>query len=970
MVYKWGRYGLVRLKQHHVFAIVINDDALRNWLIIGGIGMSRRPMLGNMPAHARRGRWTKGTVAAAVASMLIGSAVYADTLEEIVVTAQKRSENVQKVPIAITAFTAETIQSKGLNNLHALSNLTPNVNLDGGAPFSGDSSVLSASIRGIGQDDFAFNLDPGVGVYLDGVYLARTIGANQNLLDVDRIEILKGPQGTLFGRNTIGGAINIVTHTPGTESKISGSMTLGSYNRHDVLLTADMPISDTLLTTVSVSSQTREGYQKVVPYPADSIIGSTPYMVSGQADYPKAPGTESSSANGGQNVQALRFKMLWHASDTLDATLAGDYTHENQSGLANTIRSVTTSNGTTYQPPSFGLLGSPSLFGNLYNMCITTPASGLGGPFNTTNGMCGPLAVGTWNGTTGKFSGSGYGPGSAALGGVGAVGVPNSVLAGLVSAFPTVAPYVHQGAGGVGSVIYPGQVPRIYWDFANTQTGNIDTTYANGPSFAKYDSVGTSITLDWQISNDLKFKSITGWRQINWNIGTDLDGEPESMQEVTDSQHQHQISQEFQLNGKAVSDRLNYALGLYYFSEGGYVHDFVPFDTGYLYILDAANDVKTDSYAAFAHLDFNVTDQWTLTAGGRYSEERKQFLGGQADLNGFNYKASGCLDPNANAQTYLGPNVPPISCQTLLGFPVAGQPLRYFPDVWDHQDWNVFTPTVGTQYQFTPDVMGYLSWSKGFKSGGWTTRLSQPILDPSLARFNPEYDQTYEIGMKSQWFDHHVQANVAAFYSKYKGIQLNVQEGPSPVYQNAGDATIKGLELELASVFDNGFGLNFTAGYMDAYYTYLNPCLLYFEVPAGSGNCVAANGAQYVPGFGGFSYHSELPKTPKTKFSVSPTFDIKLANNATVRLEADYTYVAHMFNDGPNTVLLERDSTNTVNAAIHYIPPSSHFEFIVGGTNLSDDRYLTVGSTNYAAGEVVGSYNPPRMWYVTIRAKM
>ena len=172
------------------------------------------------------GKYCRHTLAAAacdglgrgrvVATQLIGSAAFADQLEEIVVTAQKRSENVQKVPIAITAFTAETIAEQGSQRIFTpLSNLTPNVNLDGGAPFSGDSSVLSASIRGIGQDDFAFNLDPGVGVYLDGVYLARTIGANQNLLDVDRIEILKGPQGTLFGRNTIGGAINIVTHTPG-----------------------------------------------------------------------------------------------------------------------------------------------------------------------------------------------------------------------------------------------------------------------------------------------------------------------------------------------------------------------------------------------------------------------------------------------------------------------------------------------------------------------------------------------------------------------------------------------------------------------------------------------------------------------------------------------------------------------------------------------------------------------------------
>ena len=143
-------------------------------------------------------------------------------IETVVVTAEKRAENVQNVPIAITAFTGTTLQDKNITDLHGLSNLTPNVNLDGGAPFSGDSSVLSASIRGIGQDDFAFNLDPGVGVYVDGVYLARTIGANVNLLDVSRIEILKGPQGTLFGRNTIGGAISIVTRDPGDTPTVEG----------------------------------------------------------------------------------------------------------------------------------------------------------------------------------------------------------------------------------------------------------------------------------------------------------------------------------------------------------------------------------------------------------------------------------------------------------------------------------------------------------------------------------------------------------------------------------------------------------------------------------------------------------------------------------------------------------------------------------------------------------------------------
>lgn len=115
---------------------------------------------------------------------------------EIIVTAQKRAENVQDVPISISAFTAEALQSRGIADVTAMGNLSPNVSLDAGTPFSGSSSVLSAFVRGIGQNDFAFNLDPGVGVYLDGIYLARSVGANQDLLDVERVEILKGPRAT------------------------------------------------------------------------------------------------------------------------------------------------------------------------------------------------------------------------------------------------------------------------------------------------------------------------------------------------------------------------------------------------------------------------------------------------------------------------------------------------------------------------------------------------------------------------------------------------------------------------------------------------------------------------------------------------------------------------------------------------------------------------------------------------------
>src|SRR5215469_6288097 len=216
----------------------------------------------------------------AVVAVLGCAQAMAQELQEVVVTAERREEKLQDVPIAVTAFTNAALVSRNISNINQLANLTPSVNLDAGSPFSGDRSVLSASIRGIGQDDFAFNLNPGVGVYLDGVFLARTIGSNVNLLDVDRVEILKGPQGTLFGANTIGGAISIVTHTPCFMTDFPATVTGGEFNRRDLGFRADIPlIKDTLLTSLTVSSQQQDGWQKVIPYPTSGPVGTAPFVV-------------------------------------------------------------------------------------------------------------------------------------------------------------------------------------------------------------------------------------------------------------------------------------------------------------------------------------------------------------------------------------------------------------------------------------------------------------------------------------------------------------------------------------------------------------------------------------------------------------------------------------------------------------------------------------------------------------------
>jgi iron complex outermembrane receptor protein len=861
-------------------------------------------------------------------------------LEEVVVTAERREENIQTVPIAVSAFTADSMQSRNITDIQALGNLTPGVNLDAGAPFSGDRSVLSASIRGIGQDDFAFNLNPGVGVYVDGVFLARTIGANQNLLDVDRVEILKGPQGTLFGANTIGGAISIVTHTPGDEERFIATATGGSFDRRDFGFSADIPIiPGVLLSTISVSSQEQTGWMKVVPYPASTPYAQAPLTIDSIANYPQS-GYSTNDNYGGNGLQVMRGKLLWKPSDKLTVTLAADWSHEDTTALGYQVLD-------TYS----GNIGT-STFSSLYNTCISNGPGTITGA--VAAGGAPPPLVGLEAGLCSQPRAhiTGLSLGSPPLLGAGYVGGP-------------VGPYNYLNTGGVP---YLGSSsPRIWWSNAAVNTGNIDTTYAaDGPDFARYDLYGGALTGVYELTDQLTLKSITAYREITWKIGTALDGVPgDSFQSVTDAQHQWQVSQEFQLLGKAFDDKLNYVTGLYYFNEAGYVHDFVPFE-GLLYVYDAANNVNNADYAAFFHADYSLTKQISFTAGGRYTDVVTKFVGGQADLNSFPF-GSYCWQNSCGG-------APPFT-DIIPNAAAPGSPyFRYFPGIPDSQSWHIFDPTVGAQFHFNDDIMAYASWSKGFKQGGWTTRLSiSSIASPTDARFSPEYSKTYELGLKSQWFDHRLQANAAVYFTNYDGIQLNIQRGISPVYENAGNADIKGAELDIQSNVGGGLSLNFSGAYIDAYYTYVNPSanIPQYALPNGNTVCPGLTSLTGCTIQGpGSQLDAKLPKTPKYKFTFYPTYDLRLPNESILRFIPTYTYTAGLFNDSLNTPQLYRPATHMLDASVHFVSPSSKYDLAFGGTNLIDDRFITAGSPNYGAGEVGGYYNDPREWYLTLRVKL
>jgi iron complex outermembrane recepter protein len=878
-----------------------------------------------------------------------------DQLVEVVVTAERRAENIQNVPIAVTAFSADSMQSRNLTNIQTLGNLTPGVNLDAGAPFSGDRSVLSASIRGIGQDDFAFNLNPGVGVYVDGVFLARTIGANQNLLDVERVEILKGPQGTLFGANTIGGAISVVTHTPGDETRFVAQATGGSYNRRDFGFSADIPIiKDVLLSTISVSSEEQTGWMKVVPYPSSSPYGQAPITVIPQSDFAQA-GYGSSDTYSGKGTQTIRGKLLWNASDKLKVTLSADWGHEDTTALGYTVLDTFAGNIAS------------STFSSLYNLCISNNAASIQNAI--ANGSTPPGVFPAGQQPNISFAGT-CGQPRAQVPGL-SRGAPALLGAGYVGGPPGPYNYLnHPGTAYLGSAS-----PYPWWSNAAVDTGNINTTYAaDGLDFARYDLYGFALTPVYEINDDLTLKSITAYREITWTIGTSLQGSPgDGIQSVSDKQHQWQVSEEVQLLGKAFDNRLNYVGGLYYFNEAGYVHDWVPFE-GLLYVYDQDNDVENKNIAAFLHADYKLTNQISFTAGARYTDVLTYFVGGQSDLNDFPY-GSFCW------QNSCGP--PPFN--TLPGLPGTPGPttppsaiLRYFPATPDSQSWHIFDPTLGAQFHFNDDVMAYASWSKGFKQGGWTTRLSAVIPDPQAARFGPEYSRTYELGLKSQWFNHRLQANAAVFYTNYDGIQLNIQQGISPVYTNAGNADIKGAELDIQSNLGGGLSINFSGAYIDAYYTSVNANanIPQFFLPDGTPVCpttvLNGNGAPVCPlhAAGVTQLDAKLPKTPKWKFTLDPVYDLHLPNDGILRIIPSYTYTGGMFNDSLNTPQLYRPATHMVDASIHYVSPTGMYDLAVGGTNLTDDRFITAGSPNNGAGEVGGYYNDPREWYITLRVKL
>lgn len=832
--------------------------------------------------------WTLGCVSlAAIAIALpahaqtqLPAAAEAETpqgsggLEEIVVTAQKRSENVQNVPIAITAVTASSLAQKGITDIASIGGQAPNVTLRNSAAFGGSSSILVSYIRGIGQNDFAFNLEPGVGIYVDGVYLARNIGANADLLDLDRIEVLKGPQGTLFGRNTIGGALNIVTRDPGHEWKAKAEVTTGRYNRIDFRGAIDAPLSDTLRLGIAFSTKHRDGWQSRIPY-TGATDGNPIFLLATNGATGGPPNTNTNEAllfpvtrfdtpsrSGSQNQTSVRAKLVWEPSDRLTVRLIGDYQNVDQ------------------QAAPFSLLQvNQQAYVAIYNTCIT--------------------------GNPGIYAGV------AAL--TGFPGIPTlcTTPRGNAASPTGIQPALGSQAGR--------HLPYDSRYVLRNADGSInpDLSYASGANYDKLDAYGLNVQVDFNLTDDLKLKSITGYRHLNSAFGADIGGAPFAALDPTFADRENQLSQEVQLNGKIMNGRWNFVLGGYYFHEYGSHDDGVPFTGGLIQIWSPNNTYDTKAYAAFMHNNIEIVpDLLGITVGARFTHEDKSFTGQQRDENAFAAKLFG---------------IPPFA------FP-NGDIYQLYPQVLNKQKFNNFSFRVGAELHPTRDVMVYASYATGYKGGGWTTRLQAPVF--VAPTFGPEKAKTGELGIKSMFFDRRVRLNVAAFQTNYDNIQLTFQQGVSPVTANGGNGRIRGAEAELNAAPTSAWTLDASVGYLDAKYTSILPGVL-------------LTGAE------------RFVNTPKWTVQAGTAYKLPLGGGSlTPRI--DWTYAGKSYNDEANTELLATQAHSFFNGSMTYHFPNDRMELQAGVTNIFDKRVIVSGYTN-ALAIYSGTFNRPREWFLTLR---
>jgi iron complex outermembrane recepter protein len=730
------------------------------------------------------------------------AAAKAVQLEEVVVTAQFREEKLQDTPISITAFSGAMLEARSQTNITEITNAAPNVTLT--PTGSGFGNSASASIRGVGQYDFNFGLEPGVGMYIDDVYYGVLFGSVFDLTDLDRVEVLRGPQGTLAGKNSIGGSIKLFSKKPTGDGGGYVEVGAGNFNQLNLRAGGDLTlVPGKLFARVSAVSSRRKGYFTRFDYSCASSRVRPDCVV----------GTE-----GGKNLIGGRLALRWVASDTVEDNLIFDRTDDSSEVQATKL-----------------------------------------------------ISQGPWAGTANYVT------------------APESY-----SSYSTF-------------IGYPGTINAFTIPPVNTMSG-----------------WGVSNNLDIKLGDNMSLKYIAAWRRAGGEFSQDIDASPVDVETIYNIVSHEQKSHELRLSG-LVNKAVEWTVGGYYYtatqtiggrkdipagvSLGGGLGALPtpPFPNGSrVVLLDFTDDdtIKSKSTSAFAHLVFHPVEDLSIIAGVRYTKDEKSYrftrntlgLPGRAPLSG----------------VQLGTPGGPFDL-TL----VDGKTGVYSGTNTDYR--------LGVNYRWSPSVMAYANYSTGYKGGGSNPR---PFNGSQLNPFGPEKLNAFEVGAKTDFLDGRGRLNVAAFMNKYKDIQLTAlacPAAPCALPINAGDADVKGAELELTLKPTDGWLIDATASFLSFKYTRIT-------TQAGTPAVGATPASGVQPGM-------ITPFTPERKFNLGVQYEFKGVASGSITPRLDISHQSEYFGNAVNAPENRVEWPTLVNARISWADADNTWNAALAVTNLTDKFY-------------------------------
>jgi outer membrane receptor protein involved in Fe transport len=820
------------------------------------------------------------TTVVAGAGAAFAAAPPADTevtsVKEIVVTAQKREQNLQDVPVVVTSLPGKLLQDAGVKDIKDLTVLTPGLTVTS----TSNETITTARIRGVGTVGDNPGLESSVGVVIDGVYRPRNGVSFGDLGETDRIEVLKGPQGTLFGKNTSAGVINIVTKAPAFNFDAQGELTAGDHGAVGGSASVTGPITDQVAARLYFADRKRDGFYNVIT----------------------AGGPRTTTDDQDQNFWTLRGQLLFQPSDKASIRIIGDYTERNE------------------------------------HCCVAV---------QTRTGPTGAIVNGL------------------AVGGQG----------------------VQPAAPGFATLPYSRTA------YANRDTGQDIKD--------KGISAEGNVDLDWA-----NFTSISSFREWSTMNGQDIDYSGADIlyrnKDDNNSNKFDTFSQEFRLAGKTsfmdwlvgafyadeeLTSKVSYLYGTAYtpylslIATSGASATLIPCLTGTftpgpncngptftpgLAVADhyAQND---HSLAFFTNETFHVTDKFDITAGLRWTEDDKT-------LNSFyqNVGSNGAAC-GAGLGNFAGGK------WTLLGIPAASQPTLagllclpwanpQFANRNTHQKSHAAdtSGTVKGSYHFTSDIMGYISYSKGSKAGGFNLDRIQssnglpsggtgftPVTDTS---FPAEVAHSFEVGAKTTWLDGKLLLNATYFDQTFNHFQLNTFLGTSFVVESIPEVSSRGVDADFL-YFTPIKGLTLQGGvtYADTKY----------------GNFTASD----LISSSHFAQLSLLPGhhvsfAPLVSASGAISYDHKIADSLRFMFNLDAKYTSS-YNTGSDLLPAKQQSAMTLlNGRVGFGAADHRWTVELWGQNLTDVKYKQVvfngplqgsafQSTPTASGPYAGTfYNP------------